>query len=77
MYGGVIVELNRVVMSDIVTETIHSRGWTVWDACEHWGFEYPNFRRKVRRVLSGKCKNEREYEQLIDMCNGLRLKVKE
>ncbi len=61
-------------MSDIVTELIQSRGWTVTEACKFWGVEYTNFRRKCRRVLNGKAKNENEKAQLLSMCRGLKAK---
>lgn len=62
-------------MSDIVTKAIQSRGWTVAAACKLWGIEYANFRRKCRRVLSGKAKNENEKAQLLCMCHGLEDKL--
>jgi hypothetical protein len=63
-----------VYMSDIVTELIQGRGWTVVAACQLWGIEYTNFRRKCRRILNGKAKNENEKAQLLCMCRGLELK---
>ena len=61
-------------MSDIATKAIQSRGWTVKAACELWGIEYTNFRRKCRRVLTGDAYNANEKAQLLCMCRGLELK---
>ena len=63
-----------IYMSDIATKAIQNRGWTVKDACELWGIQYTNFRRKCRRILSGSAKNENEKAQLLCMCRGLELK---
>jgi len=57
--------------NDIFTQIIHKRGWTVISACIHWGVEYSDFRRKCRRILSGKAKNPNEKAQLLCMCRGL------
>ena len=61
-------------MSDLFTKIIHNRGWTVTAACEEWGIYYSDFRRKCRRILSGKAKNPNEKAQLICMCRGLEKK---
>ena len=61
-------------MNDAATKLIQSRGWTVKDACELWGIEYNNFRRRCRRVLSDGAYNKNEKAQLLCMCRGLRLK---
>jgi hypothetical protein len=45
------------------TEIIHGKGWTVWDACKHWGIRYDVWRRK--------CRNNKLEAQLLSMCNGL------
>ena len=45
------------------TEIIHGKGWTVWDACKHWGIRYDVWRRK--------CRNIKLEAQLLSMCNGL------
>lgn len=64
-------------MTDIATKAIHSRGWTVKDACDFWGIEYNNFRKKCRRILGGKAYNEHEKAQLLCMCRGLKIKESE
>ena len=45
------------------TEVIHGKGWTVSDACTHWGIRYDVWRRK--------CRNVKLEAQLLSMCNGL------
>ena len=50
-------------MKDKFTEIIHSKGWTVWDACKHWGIRYDVWRRK--------CRNIKLEAQLLSMCKGL------
>ena len=47
------------------TTLIHARGWTVRAACELWGIEYSNWRRKCRNV------NPKKRKQIITMCDGL------
>lgn len=61
-------------MNDIATKAIQSRGWTVKAACDLWGIQYSNFRRKCRRILSGKAANKHEKAQLLCMCRGLQMK---
>jgi hypothetical protein len=51
------------------TTIIHSRGWTVWDACEHWGIKYNDWRRTCRNVKNAK------RQQLICRCKGLENKL--
>ncbi len=46
------------------TRIIHSKGWIVKDACEHWGMRYDVWRRKCRNKNTNKA-------QLISMCRGL------
>jgi hypothetical protein len=48
---------------DEFTTIIHSKGWTVIAACNHWGMRYDVWRRK--------CRNPKLREQLLSMCNGL------
>ena len=49
------------------TEVIHGKGWTVWNACKHWGIRYDVWRRK--------CRNVKLDAQLMSMCNGLERKA--
>jgi len=50
-------------VKDKFTEIIHGKGWTVWDACKHWGIRYDVWRRK--------CRNIKLEAQLLSMCKGL------
>ena len=47
------------------TAIIHSKGWTVWDACKHWGIRYDVWRRTCRNI------NDKHRQQLVCRCNGL------
>ena len=49
------------------TRIIHSRGWKVIEACEHWDMRYDVWRRK--------CRNKKLKPQLISMCRGLENKL--
>ena len=48
------------------TTIIHSKGWTVWDACKYWGIRYDTYNRR--------CNNPKMKAQLLSMCRGLELK---
>ena len=48
------------------TRIIRSRGWTVREACEHWGIKYETYNKR--------CNNERMKAQLFCMCRGLERK---
>ena len=45
------------------TEIVHSKGWTVWDACEFWGIRYETFYRRVN--------NPKKHQELKSLCKGL------
>lgn len=45
------------------TLTIHNKGWTVKDACEHWGIHYDTY--------NSRCNNSKMHNQLECLCNGL------
>jgi len=47
------------------TTIIHSKGWTVFDACTHWGIAYGDWRTTCRNV------KDKHRQQLICRCNGL------
>jgi hypothetical protein len=49
------------------TLMIHNKGWTVKDACAHWGIRYETFNKR--------CNNTRMHNQLESMCNGLEGKL--
>ena len=53
-------------MTSQFTVIIHSKGWTVKDACSAWGMRYDVWRRK--------CRNPKLKAQLLSMCRGLKLK---
>ena len=53
-------------MTSQFTVIIHSKGWTVKDACSEWGMRYDVWRRK--------CRNPKLKAQLLSMCRGLELK---
>ena len=48
------------------TRIVRSRGWTVREACEHWGIPYDTYNRR--------CNNPRMKMQLLCMCRGLEIK---
>ena len=48
------------------TRIIRSRGWTVDEACAHWGLLYSTYNRR--------CNNPKMKAQLLCMCRGLELK---
>ena len=50
------------------TTIIHSKGWTVWDACERWGIRYDVWRRTCRNI------QDKHKQQLRDRCAGLERK---
>lgn len=54
------------MMINSFTRIIRSRGWTVKEACEHWGIRYDTYNRR--------CNNAKMKAQLICMCRGLELK---
>ena len=47
----------------IYTKIIHSKGWTVKQACKYWGIRYETY--------IDRCNNERMKNQLMSMCKGL------
>ena len=49
------------------SKAVHSRGWTVWAACEYWGIRYQTFYDRVN--------NPKMAVQLMSMCLGLEDKV--
>ena len=49
------------------TLIIHNKGWSVKDACSHWGIHYDTY--------NARCNNPKMRNQLEDMCNGLDSKV--
>jgi len=54
-------------MECLYTRIIHSRGWTVTDACEHWNMRYDVWRRK--------CRKNKHKAQLLCLCRGLENKL--
>lgn len=48
------------------TIIIHSKGWTVVDACEFWEIRHETFYRRVN--------NRRKHSELRSMCKGLEQK---
>jgi hypothetical protein len=48
------------------TRIVRTRGWTVREACEHWGIRYDTYNRR--------CNNIKMKAQLLCMCKGLELK---
>lgn len=53
----------------IFTKIIHSRGWTVTEACEYWGLRYGTY--------IARCNNEKLHNQLMCMCKGLKNKIED
>tara|TARA_R110000822_G_scaffold243249_2_gene372222 strand:+ start:157 stop:405 length:249 start_codon:yes stop_codon:yes gene_type:complete len=51
------------------TTIIHSKGWTVWEACERWGIRYDVWRRTCRNI------QDKHKQQLRDRCAGLEDKL--
>ena len=45
------------------TLIIHNKGWTVKEACKHWGIRYETYNRH--------CNSEKFANRLESMCNGL------
>jgi hypothetical protein len=45
------------------TLIIHNKGWTVKEACQHWGIRYETYNRH--------CNSEKFANRLESMCNGL------
>jgi hypothetical protein len=48
------------------TLIIHNKGWTVKEACQHWGIRYETYNRH--------CNSEKFANRLESMCNGLESK---
>jgi hypothetical protein len=45
------------------TLIIHNKGWTVKEACQHWGIRYETYNRH--------CNSDKFANRLESMCNGL------
>lgn len=53
-------------MKHLFTRVIHSKGWSVDEACEFWQIPRETYYRR--------CNNPRMKAQLLCMCRGLELK---
>jgi len=49
------------------TLIVHNKGWTVKDACAHWGIRYETFNKR--------CNSDKMHNQLESMCRGLEGKI--